>query len=112
MLTSETNLLMIVEYIENSIRKIGYARIDCQQEDIGTITVVMMPEYQGRGLGTPIIQAVCKQGFLHWPKLQKILAIIRKENAKSLAAFTKSGFTDAEAIFYQPDHYVLMLQPC
>lgn len=111
MLTSELNLLLIVDYTEDCIRKIGYARIDCREENIASVTVVLIPEYQDKGLGTSVIQAVCKLGFLHWPKLQKILAIIRKENTRSYAAFTKSGFIEADVMFQQPDHHVLMIHP-
>jgi len=111
MLKSELNLLLIIEYTDNRNDKIGYARIDCQKEDIATITVVLTPEYQARGLGVAIIQAVYKIGFTHWPLLRTILAIIRKENARSLAAFTKAGFTEAEPIYQQRDHHVLMIQP-
>lgn len=90
-LQSEHHLLFIIEQASTGVL-MGYARLDCSTLAEAVITVVLTPEVQGKGIGTLVIRDVCTQGFLHWPKLERILATIRQENTRSQAAFRKAGF--------------------
>jgi RimJ/RimL family protein N-acetyltransferase len=109
MLQSQQNLLLIVMPI-NGLKQLGYARLDCLSLETATITVVLSPAFQGKGLGVRVIRRVCEMGFTHWQHLHQILAVIRSENLRSLAAFKKAGFTQADQAFQQPDHHVLMIR--
>lgn len=109
MLISKENLLLIIASATEQ-KQLGYARLDCQSAEIATITIVLLPEFQGMGFGIRLISEVCKLGSARWNKLRQILAIIRKENERSLTAFSKAGFVEADTKWQQPDHFVMCLQ--
>jgi RimJ/RimL family protein N-acetyltransferase len=94
----------------NGLTQLGYARLDCLTLETATITVVLSPGFQGKGLGVHVIRKVYALGFAQWHHLRRILAVIRSENSQSVAAFKKAGFIQADQEFQQPDHHVLMIR--
>ena len=57
-------------------------------------SIVILPEFQGRGLGTKIIDLVA----LHYPEIDKIELGVQKTNKKALNFYKKIGFSQIEDI--------------
>lgn len=72
----------------------GTVRIDQAGEDAAVITIYLMQQFTGRGLGVRAIDAACDCAFRQWPALTKILARIRADNTPSQKAFAKAGFCE------------------
>jgi RimJ/RimL family protein N-acetyltransferase len=108
MLISERNMLLIAQHPYNESR-IGYARLDCQSAETALITVALLPKVQGKGFGTRLIHEVCELGFQRWSELREILAVIRKDNKYSLAAFMKAGFVEIIDESRQRDYFLMSI---
>ena len=109
-LQSQQHLLLIIGG-DSKAEAQGYARLDCLSADTAAITVVLLPEWQGKGLGGQVIERISQYGFATWPCLRHILAHIRLENLKSQNAFLRVGFRKADTRFQEAGHVVLMLTP-
>lgn len=92
-LTSSQHLLLIIEP-EPGVRA-GIVRIDQMDEHQGRLTIYLMREFTGRGIGVQAIVDACSRGFAQWP-ICTIHAHIRNDNYPSLSAFTKVGFVHVE----------------
>lgn len=85
-------LYIISASIGQLIVKVGYLSIHKSDrcENGCEISIGIAEAFMGRGMGTRAIQAAADEcGRIGW---QQVLAYIRKDNARSHAAFTKAGF--------------------
>jgi len=60
--------------------------------DYAEISVYLLKEFIGHGLGTQVITEGCRMAFARWPEIRALRAEILKKNARSIHAFTKVGF--------------------
>ena len=72
----------------------GTARLERVDEERAVVTIYLLHEFTGRGLGVRALAEACARGFAQWP-ISAIHASIRRENDRSRKAFKKAGFTDA-----------------
>lgn len=90
-LTSSHRLLFIVTIAESE--NAGTVRFDHNRGEC-EITVYLMKEFTGRGLGVDAVKAAIPKAFDKWPEASHISANIRPENSPSLRAFKKCGFIE------------------
>jgi RimJ/RimL family protein N-acetyltransferase len=90
-LDTELHLLLIVESQDGT--GMGTVRLDKTGRDRAIIAISLLRPYVGKGLGVAVLGAACAAGFAQWPWLASVHAYIRKDNQRSLGAFTKAGFT-------------------
>lgn len=77
-------LLFIIEPNAGTVRvgKIG---------DEGFISITLLEEFQGKGLGVCAINSAVREAFNNWP-IKRVVALIREGNERSVKAFKKVGF--------------------
>lgn len=70
-------------------------------QDVGTgsfeVSIYLLPEYTGRGLGVCALKRGCCVIFAQSPA-QRVLAIVRADNQFSASAFRKAGFMSDRAV--------------
>jgi UDP-2,4-diacetamido-2,4,6-trideoxy-beta-L-altropyranose hydrolase len=88
-------------------RPIGAVRLDRAAES-AIVTIYLVKEFTGRGMGVAALNTACKEAAAHWPDLQRVVACIRRENRASQSAFRKAGFiaidgleSDSEFVEFQ-----------
>jgi SAM-dependent methyltransferase len=69
----------------------GTARVDLRAPE-ALITIYLLRQFTGRGLGPRAIDAACRRAFAEWPDVVAIRACIRTENEASMKAFRRAGF--------------------
>lgn len=98
MVESVTELLFIA-YSEEDQEEIGLFRID----DLGVLSILLIPKYRGKGYGMRLIKAVIK--FVKKDTfefcLSKLTAFIKEENRASVISFEKAGFKKEMNIIYK-----------
>lgn len=87
-INSSNTIFYIVTDLENKF--IGYSRFD---NDYGnwTITIHLVPDMRGKGLGSKIIKKVSNK-ILTNEKINKTQAYVKQNNQASLRAFEKAGY--------------------
>lgn len=65
----------------------------------------MIPEYQGRGIATEMVRALCAWAFAQ-PGVTRILAATTSSNAGSVRVLEKAGFTRIEPVLGDADEAV------
>ena len=82
-------------YIARSPRRaIGYAIFATRAADEVEISVALVPEVRGQGLGVALIQAATAFAHEHL-SVTRVVALIRPDNAASLGAFAAAGYREA-----------------
>ena len=82
---------------------VGSVRID-RIEDVGVVSIYLLPKAQGKGLGVKSLNLAVRLAFEKWD-IKKIKAFIREDNENSIKAFQKVGFTrNNRAIGVPKDH--------
>jgi RimJ/RimL family protein N-acetyltransferase len=71
---------------------VGTVRFDRRGEE-AEISVTVAPQVRGRGVGTRLIAETSELELAAWPALQRIVAVITADNARSRVAFERAGFT-------------------
>jgi RimJ/RimL family protein N-acetyltransferase len=59
------------------------------------VTIYLLREFTGRGLGVQMLADACARGFARWP-VDTIHAYIRTDNRPSRSAFAKAGFVQVD----------------
>ncbi|HNX68449.1 MAG TPA: bifunctional UDP-2,4-diacetamido-2,4,6-trideoxy-beta-L-altropyranose hydrolase/GNAT family N-acetyltransferase [Candidatus Omnitrophota bacterium] len=72
-------------------RTIGQIRFDARGER-ATISVVLAPQYRGKGLAARVLRAAVHQVLRTRSEIKMVDAFIKKENHASVKAFQKAGF--------------------
>jgi perosamine synthetase len=89
MMASGDHLLLIILVEDQPIGQVRFGRTD---DETCEVSIYLLSEYTGRGLGVAALERACTEAFAHL-RVQKIVAVIREDNARSLAAFQRVGFT-------------------
>lgn len=83
-----------IYFLKQHGRTIGVLRFDREGEEGASITIFLLQDATGRGLGTEAIRRSCAVMFEAW-NVKKILADVIAGNDRSLRAFRKTGFIEA-----------------
>lgn len=78
-------------------RPVGQVRFERSGPGRGVVSVVVSPEFRGRGLGTALVRRGCVRARRELG-LARILAYVKSDNAASRRLFEKSGFVRVRAI--------------
>lgn len=91
-------------------KPIGQVRFDRVDDDACEISIYLIREYTGRGLGVSALKLACEAIFDSWD-ISLILAFIRDDNASSVSAFRKAGFSpaDGDTVYIRQDHIELRI---
>jgi len=73
---------------------IGQVRFD-RNQDLAVISVYLVEERTGKGLGIEAIRRGTQAAFKEW-NLAKIVACIRQDNLHATRAFAKAGYTESK----------------
>lgn len=73
----------------------GLVRVVKENETDATITVYLMQPFVGKKRGPKAISQICVLAFAQWPEVQCINALIRRENIRSINAFSHIGFYES-----------------
>lgn len=79
--------------VQNSYQPIGQVRFDRLNESQCTISVYLLQEFTGKGVGIRVICDACDLIFNIWP-LKEIIACVRLDNLRAYSAFIKAGFIE------------------
>ena len=71
----------------------GTARVDVLRPETAVITVYLLRQFTGKSHGVAAVQQASELAFERWPRLAAIHASIRSDNAPSISAFTKAGYS-------------------
>jgi UDP-2,4-diacetamido-2,4,6-trideoxy-beta-L-altropyranose hydrolase len=94
--------------LDTSSMPVGQIRYQVEGPE-AVVSVSLVPEQRGRGYGSRIIRAASRQMFAA-TAIDSIHAYVKPDNAASIRAFTKAGFTDngiAEVRGHLARHFVL-----
>jgi len=87
--------------IESAQReRVGQVRID-KRGDNGEVNVAICPRHRGKGYAPEAVKRVCAIFFSSHPKVNLILAHIKRGNASSAKTFRKAGFANRGATRFQ-----------
>jgi UDP-2,4-diacetamido-2,4,6-trideoxy-beta-L-altropyranose hydrolase len=90
-LINRESLLLIGEVPE--LGAIGQVRLVARKPDDAVISVGLAPEVRGRGLGARLIAAASKHYLQLHPACARVAAYVKPDNAASIAAFSRAGFS-------------------
>ena len=90
---------------------IGQVRFDGMPGNSCSVSIYLLDRCTGRGLGTAALTRACWQAFADL-SVERIVATIRKDNPRSIAAFRKAGFVAPGHTLPEPpsEHMVLELR--
>jgi perosamine synthetase len=69
----------------------GQVRLDWREAGEAELSLYLLEEFTGRGLGGRAIQQACQRARLSG-RATRVLAAVRKSNRRSVAAFRRAGF--------------------
>jgi LmbE family N-acetylglucosaminyl deacetylase/RimJ/RimL family protein N-acetyltransferase len=84
---------------------IGQVRFD-RRDEMAVISVYLVEERTGRGLGIEAIRRGTQAAFKEW-NISKVVACVRQDNLHATRAFAKSGYTESkvDSGFCPPAHF-------
>jgi perosamine synthetase len=88
----------------------GQVRFEWLAEGESEISVYLIPDFTGRGLGVAAIRAGCHLAWKKSPGL-RITAWVRADNVRSIAAFSRAGFEIDRISPQRPDHVRFAMRP-
>ena len=80
----------------------GTVRVD-RNGPQGHISIYLLPEFQGKGIGIRALQEAISAAFDQWKDVRYLTAFIRTENNTSTRAFGKAGFEQIPATTQCPE---------
>jgi RimJ/RimL family protein N-acetyltransferase len=93
---SRKDKCLLIGEIDN--QPIGVLRFD-NVDSVAKISIYLVPELHGEGLGSCLLEAGCNWVQHHYPGTKKIQAHVLTKNSKSLKMLNKKGFFEASRIF-------------
>jgi RimJ/RimL family protein N-acetyltransferase len=105
-LASDRHLLLIIESKDGV--GAGLVRLDRIDEYQARITIYLLKEFTGQGIGVYAIGKACAAGFSLW-SIHTINAHIRCDNRHSISAFSKAGFLIVESSNICPAEHCEMI---
>lgn len=106
MMDRSCHLLFIVNDAEGTPS--GTVRVDRTVPGEAVITIYLMRDYTGRGMGPQAIALACRAAHEMWPDLIQVMARIRADNGPSIKAFTRAGFQLAASVERPRDHVAMV----
>ncbi len=107
----KSHLLLII--LKNK-KPIGQVRFDKLNNSTLVVSIYLLPKFTGHGLGVIALNCACKKAFDQLCAT-RIIAVIRKNNLRSLSAFQKSGFEimlrSSSDTKVPPRHLLLQINP-
>lgn len=95
-------LRLVIEYKDTSVGMIDLFDFDPQHHRAG-LGILVLPEYQSKGIAKEAIQLLIKYAFTHL-QLHQIYVNVTTDNKKSIELFKKVGFkivgTQQDWLFY------------
>jgi RimJ/RimL family protein N-acetyltransferase len=88
----------------------GTVRLDREGED-AVVTIYLLRQFTGRGLGPRALDLACGDAFRHWPAVSRIRAYVRAGNQPSLKAFARAGFAGDDADPGCPAEHLALVRP-
>jgi UDP-2,4-diacetamido-2,4,6-trideoxy-beta-L-altropyranose hydrolase len=73
-------------------RRVGQVRFDMKENEASIISIYLIPEYIGMGLGSIAIKLGCNMVKKEKPNLKYVIAHVKETNVRSLRAFKSVGF--------------------
>lgn len=89
----------ILFVVETGGTPAGQVRLTMDGEAGGVeavISIYLLKEHTGRGIGAAAIGQGCAAAFAQWPGLRRVRAQILRDNEPSMRAFEKAGFVPAD----------------
>jgi dTDP-4-amino-4,6-dideoxygalactose transaminase/RimJ/RimL family protein N-acetyltransferase len=80
-----------VQVIELDHAPAGQIRFDLGPGGDAVVSIYLLAEHTGQGLGVVALRAGCAEAFAHWP-VERVVAFVRADNRASQVAFAKAGF--------------------
>jgi RimJ/RimL family protein N-acetyltransferase len=77
--------------IEEDAQPVGQVRFDRIGPDLAEISIGLAPEARGRGIGKAALRMAASDAF-HLLGVSGVKALVKRDNAASLAAFIAAGF--------------------
>ena len=101
-LNNPDQVIFIVVHGEEPI---GQVRFD-RRDEMAVISVYLVEERTGRGLGIEAIRRGTQAAFKEW-NISKVVACVRQDNFHATRAFAKSGYTESkgDSGFCPPAHF-------
>jgi perosamine synthetase len=103
-LREHERLLLVVEAEGGQI---GQVRFDWEDDYTCEVSIYLLPEWTGRGLGVVALRNACAEA-LTVRKTTRIFARIKHDNLASLSAFRRAGFTPVIDAAEMPTDVVLL----
>ncbi len=86
---------------------IGQVRFDRLENRSCEVSIYLLTQYTGRGLGVKALKYACREAFTRMG-VEEVIAVIREDNQRSISAFQKAGFSFVhEAVVTKPGFVVL-----
>jgi RimJ/RimL family protein N-acetyltransferase len=73
-------------------REIGSVRFDRDHNASALVSIYLLREFTGLGLGVDVLRHGCRGCLAAWPDIDMVRALILPENRRSIRAFEKAGF--------------------
>jgi RimJ/RimL family protein N-acetyltransferase len=106
-LLRDDRLILIAEQVGGAI---GLARFDRVDAASCVISVYLLEEFTGRGLGVETIRRSCDALFDQWD-VEQIIACVRFDNREGRSGFLKAGFMEvANGGGCADEHFSLILR--
>ncbi len=88
-LKDETKQIFIIEWNNTPVGQVRFEKMNTSE---CVISVYVLEEFTGKGLGTQAIRAGCRRIAKIWPGIS-VFAFVRNDNDRGARAFQKTGFT-------------------
>jgi|TARA_B100001093_G_scaffold430416_1_gene426102 aryl-alcohol dehydrogenase-like predicted oxidoreductase/RimJ/RimL family protein N-acetyltransferase len=107
----EKNVLFFgIFYKKKHIGNIKFEKIDFKKSSAYLGILIGDKEWQGKGVGSEIIEKICNQLFLTY-KISKIFLGVQRKNLKALNLYSKNGFviinkTNPKSYLMRRDYFI------
>jgi len=98
---SDKTIIYIINY---DGKDIGQVRFDKQNEQIWVISVYVIQEFTGQGIGVHAIKIGCKKIFKKFENCE-IISCVRNDNLRAHYAFIKAGFIEKQIKGFCPEKH-------
>jgi RimJ/RimL family protein N-acetyltransferase len=92
-LGNPARLLFVVEVDGEPV---GHIRVEDDPAGESTVSIYLVPARTGRGIGVPALREACRRAFQRGRT--ELRAVVRSDNDRSIAAFTRVGFRPTAVI--------------
>ena len=80
-------------------QSIGMVRFDINSQGEAMVSILLSPEFMGKGLGWMLLNRAIEAFKIECPEVDTLRALVKKENIASKRTFEKAGFSQAYTAF-------------